>query len=147
MRPRRPGVTAIMGASEVGRAREVGMLFTVPLNEARVFVHSVAVEARPATVFRALTEPAELRRWFPLEATLDLRPGGSYEFRCGEGTCHGEVLFVAPEDRLSFLYDAHVRWWHFCLGNLKSLEEGVDRRAAFFAGPRGAEDAEQRGAS
>lgn len=159
------------------------MIFTVPPEQARAFIHSVAIRATPSRAFRALTAPTELTRWFPVKATLDLRPGGTYEFRFERGTCHGEVLFVAPGDRLSYtweldagnaadvrastlvvfslrpvegatlvtlahsgfgaggswepVYDSHARWWRFFLANLKGwLEEGVDRRAEFFAEAR-----------
>ncbi|MEV7085953.1 SRPBCC family protein [Streptomyces sp. NPDC093085] len=35
----------------------------------------------PERVWRALTDPASLGRWFPSEVTLDLAPGGAMEFR------------------------------------------------------------------
>ncbi|PXY28530.1 SRPBCC domain-containing protein [Prauserella flavalba] len=41
----------------------------------------------PAKVWRALTEPEHLSRWYPLTATeLDLRVGGAIRFRDEEGT-------------------------------------------------------------
>ena len=48
--------------------------------------HSVGIHASPAEVYLALTEPHELSRWFVSEASIDLRPGGSYRWVFGEGT-------------------------------------------------------------
>jgi uncharacterized protein YndB with AHSA1/START domain len=40
----------------------------------------------PAKVWRALTEPAELSRWYPFPATeVDLRVGGTIRFDAGDG--------------------------------------------------------------
>ncbi|WP_415910538.1 SRPBCC family protein [Oleiharenicola sp. Vm1] len=74
--------------------------------------------APPADVWRAWTDPADVRRWFgsdPLgtvrAARLDVRPGGSFEVafadRDGtEHTCRGEYLEVVPAARLAFTW----RW-------------------------------------
>ena len=48
--------------------------------------HSVGIHASPAEVYHALTDPKELSRWFVSEASIDLRPGGSYRWVFGEGT-------------------------------------------------------------
>jgi uncharacterized protein YndB with AHSA1/START domain len=71
--------------------------------------HSVGIHASPAEVYRALTDPTELSRWFVSEASLDLRPGGSYRWIFGEATgspgpdptvASGEFLAVAPQESL-----------------------------------------------
>ncbi len=68
------------------------------------------IRASPERVFRALTDPRDLARWWTgiggiRNAQFDLRPGGKYqyEFRMeGETTCvvHGEVREVDPPRRL-----------------------------------------------
>jgi uncharacterized protein YndB with AHSA1/START domain len=47
----------------------------------RTIEHTVTVGAAPETVFRALTDAAELERWFPSAAESDPRPGGAYSYR------------------------------------------------------------------
>ena len=41
--------------------------------------HSIHVAASPATVFRTLTEPELLERWFAAKANVDLREGGGMD--------------------------------------------------------------------
>jgi len=71
--------------------------------------HSVGIHASPAEVYRALTDPTELSRWFVSEASIDLRPGGSYRWIFGEATgasgpdptvASGEFLAVTPQESL-----------------------------------------------
>jgi len=71
--------------------------------------HSVGIHASPAEVYFALTDPKELSRWFVSEASIDLRPGGSYRWVFGEGTgavgpdplvTSGEFLEVVPQESL-----------------------------------------------
>jgi uncharacterized protein YndB with AHSA1/START domain len=45
--------------------------------------HSLGLKASPAEVYRALTEPEELERWFVTEARVDLRPGGEFRWVFG----------------------------------------------------------------
>src|SRR5213594_5259875 len=68
--------------------------------------HSVGIHASPAEVYFALTDPRELSRWFVSEASIDLRPGGSYRWVFGEGTgavgsdprvSSGGVVAVVPQ--------------------------------------------------
>ena len=42
---------------------------------------SKTIDASPERVFHALTDAAELVRWFPSSAVSDPRPGGSFEYR------------------------------------------------------------------
>lgn len=71
--------------------------------------HSVGIHASPAEVYRALTDPTELSRWFVSEASVDLRPGGSYRWIFGEATgasgpdatvASGQFLAVTPHESL-----------------------------------------------
>ncbi len=52
--------------------------------------HSLGLKASPAEVYRALTEPEQLQRWFVEEASIDLREGG--EFRWVFGRPGGEPV-------------------------------------------------------
>ncbi|HEU4402624.1 MAG TPA: SRPBCC family protein [Candidatus Polarisedimenticolia bacterium] len=72
--------------------------------------HSVGIHASPAEVYLALTDPKELSRWFVSEASIDLRPGGSYRWVFGEATGSsgsdagvGSGVFVAlrPQESLN----------------------------------------------
>jgi uncharacterized protein YndB with AHSA1/START domain len=71
--------------------------------------HSVGIHASPAEVYVALTDPKELSRWFVSEASIDLRPGGSYRWVFGEGTgaagsdplvSSGEFVSIVPQEYL-----------------------------------------------
>lgn len=44
------------------------------------YEHSWKLEASPAKVFTALTDPAQLTRWFAEKAVVTLKPGGAYRF-------------------------------------------------------------------
>jgi uncharacterized protein YndB with AHSA1/START domain len=71
--------------------------------------HSVGIHASPAEVYRALTDPKELSRWFVSEASVDLSPGGAYRWIFGEATgvsgpdaavASGQCLAVVPQEHL-----------------------------------------------
>jgi uncharacterized protein YndB with AHSA1/START domain len=80
-------------------------------------VHAtVEIAATPEAVFRALTDPQELPRWWGSaelyqthDWTLDLRPGGrwSCQARSAEGTgeVRGEVLAVEPPRLLEYTWE------------------------------------------
>ena len=54
-------------------------------------------------VWRALTDPAELVRWFPTQgAELDLRPGGALRLTWEHDADEGIVDEVEPSSRLVF---------------------------------------------
>ncbi len=62
-------------------------------------------------VWRAVTEPAELARWFPCEVQVDLRLGGRMTFVFaqmtlpdGASTLLGEVTELDPPRRFSFTW-------------------------------------------
>ena len=56
-------------------------------------------------VWRAVTEPDELRHWFPATVTLDPRPGGRIEFASDHApTTDGEVTVFDPPHRFAFTW-------------------------------------------
>lgn len=68
----------------------------------------------PEKVWRALTDPAELRHWFPQDVEADLRPGGKmrFEFRAAEApSFDGEVCEVDPPRLLVYLWGADLLRW------------------------------------
>lgn len=58
----------------------------------------------PEKVWRAITEPAQLSRWYPLTCTgIDLRVGGGISFDDCEGTTYsGTVTELVPERAFAF---------------------------------------------
>ncbi len=65
----------------------------------------------PEKVWQALTDPAELRHWFPSDVAIDLRPGGAvhFEFRHGEGPdLDGRVLELDRPRLFTFLWGDSV---------------------------------------
>lgn len=101
------------------------------------------IDAPPALVWRAWTEPALLQEWFTprpwtvARAELDVRPGGSslVVMRSPEGEeipNRGVYLEVEPPHRLVFT-DAYVRAWEpsaqpFMTGILTFTPEGGKTR-------------------
>lgn len=75
----------------------------------RTIEKEVFIRASPERVFRALTDPAELSRWFGVGAEVDLRPGGALKFIWQEGSEAGQVLVVEPPRRFVFVWGStHV---------------------------------------
>jgi len=78
-----------------------------------VILASVSIEAPPERVFRAITEPGEIVRWWGSDQlyrttnhVADLRPGGAWrsEGKGADGTpfaVEGEFILVEPPHRLS----------------------------------------------
>ena len=65
------------------------------------------INAAPARVFRALTEKAELERWFVTKAEIDLRPGGAIRFEWGPDAVEiGKILVLEPPHRISYTWEA-----------------------------------------
>ncbi|MCI4324108.1 MAG: SRPBCC domain-containing protein [Thermoplasmata archaeon] len=66
---------------------------------------SYRVNAPVSKVFRALSEPSELTKWFLGQATLPHRRGGTYEFVWPGGYRHeGRVLEYVVNRRLSLTW-------------------------------------------
>ena len=74
---------------------------------APIFIHSTRSE-----VFRAITDPKILSKWFVDHATLEARKGGSYAFGWDGGPTHtGKVLDLVPNTRitLSWKWPGHEK--------------------------------------
>lgn len=73
----------------------------------RSHAHEVKIGVPPERVWRAITDPKELVRWFPLEADSDLRVGGRIDYGWGafEGRC--EILQLEPNQHLSITWNMH----------------------------------------
>ena len=64
------------------------------------------INATPDRVFQALTDKAELERWFVYEADVDLRPGGIIRTGWAPGMGeHGIVKEVTPNQVFSFTWE------------------------------------------
>lgn len=75
--------------------------------EAGSLERSVQIAASPAIVFSFFTDPQRLVRWKGIAATLDARPGGSFNLDInGRDKVIGEYLEVVPNQRLEFTW----RW-------------------------------------
>jgi uncharacterized protein YndB with AHSA1/START domain len=65
------------------------------------------INATPQRVFQALTEPAELERWFVQKAEIDARPGGAIRFEWAPDAVEiGTILVLEPPHRLSYSWEA-----------------------------------------
>jgi uncharacterized protein YndB with AHSA1/START domain len=51
--------------------------------ETRGHTHELTIDVPPEDVWKAITEPAELANWFPLNAEAELGPGGSITYSWG----------------------------------------------------------------
>jgi len=56
----------------------------------------IDIKATPEEVFRALTDPGQIAKWFAPEARVDPRVGGEYYFSWGPGM-EGRTTIVAWE--------------------------------------------------
>ena len=66
---------------------------------------TVVIQASPQTVFRFFTDSARWAKWWGAGSTIDARAGGKvYILHPGGVETLGEVLEVAPPDRIVFTY-------------------------------------------
>lgn len=66
---------------------------------------TIDIAADQATVFDLFTTESGLCRWMAKEASVDLRPGGSFRWVHDNGVAAaGEYVEVDPHDRVSFTY-------------------------------------------
>ena len=68
----------------------------------------------PDKVWTALTDPAELTHWFPVDVQADLRPGGKMQFTFRENQAppfDGEVLVYDPPRVLAYRWGPDVLRW------------------------------------
>jgi len=65
------------------------------------------IKATPERVFQALTEKADLERWFVKKAEVDLRPGGAIRLEWAPDAVEiGKILVLDPPHRLSYSWEA-----------------------------------------
>jgi uncharacterized protein YndB with AHSA1/START domain len=68
-----------------------------------------------SAVWAALTEPAQLSAWLD-DASVDLRVGGQFQIRFGDGTMNGVITDLTPNEVLAYSWhegkddQSHVRW-------------------------------------
>ena len=88
-------------------------------------VSEIYITAPPERVFKALSDPRQLKLWFttpeaPVQSwEMDARPGGRYRYATEKGTivvnnvsefeCHGEILEINPPRLLVYTWIAN---WH-----------------------------------
>ena len=78
----------------------------------RTIQQTLLIASPPETVFRALTDPSELSRWWTTRAKSDPRTGGSYEYvwefanAAQNGKQAGPYLEVVPGKRLRYPWEA-----------------------------------------
>jgi uncharacterized protein YndB with AHSA1/START domain len=88
-------------------------------------ISEIIIAAPPGRVFKAITDPDELLRWFTdpgcpaIAWEMDARHGGRYRHATGKGTavvngvsefeCHGEILELDPPRLLVYTWIAN---WH-----------------------------------
>ena len=68
----------------------------------------------PEKVWTALTDPAELTHWFPVDVQADLRPGGKMQFTFRENQAppfDGEVLVYDPPRVFAYRWGPDVLRW------------------------------------
>jgi uncharacterized protein YndB with AHSA1/START domain len=95
----------------------------------------------PDKVWRALTEPAQIARWFPAEMDLDLRPGAKIRFTFSgdqSPASDGEVLEVDPPRVFAYAWEDELLRWELrpdATGSLLVFTHTFDDRpgAATFA--------------
>jgi uncharacterized protein YndB with AHSA1/START domain/DNA-binding MarR family transcriptional regulator len=78
-----------------------------PTQSRRVVEKDVFIHATPERVFQALTEKAELERWFVQTAEIDAHPGGAIRLAWGPGVFEsGTIVVFDPPHRLSYTWEA-----------------------------------------
>jgi uncharacterized protein YndB with AHSA1/START domain len=76
-----------------------------PANLPHRLERSLLIQARRDTVFRFFTDPARWASWWGPGSTIDARPGGRVVIKYPGGVeANGEVIEVAPPERLTFTY-------------------------------------------
>jgi uncharacterized protein YndB with AHSA1/START domain len=91
----------------------------------------LVLPAPPEKVWEALTDPAQVSRWFGVEAEIDLRPGGPIVFGWPE---HGRFHGVVDEVVLASVFS--YRW---CLDRDTPVDAGPTTKVRFTleAAPEG----------
>jgi len=78
----------------------------MPTVDTRAIEREITIKAKPETIFPYLTDPAQLQRWFPVEATTDVRVGGTYRLVMSKRDyiASGTYVEVTPPTRLVFTF-------------------------------------------
>lgn len=71
----------------------------------RTIEKEIFIRATPERVFRALTDKAELEKWFVKEAMIDLRVGGALRLFWDPESVEGTYLEVDAPHRVVFTWD------------------------------------------
>lgn len=74
---------------------------------ARTIDLSERVAAPVEVLWKALTDPAELERWFPLRSDGEAGPGKKIMFSWGEGDWWTNVITWEPNERVRWMDDPH----------------------------------------
>jgi len=101
------------------------MTTTIVTPDQDAIVSEIQIAAPPERIFKALTDPGELQRWFgspecPLKFwKMDARVGGRYSYATQKGSivvngvsefeCHGEILECDPPRLLVYTWIGN---WH-----------------------------------
>jgi uncharacterized protein YndB with AHSA1/START domain len=101
------------------------MTTIVPISDLDAVVSEIDIAAPPERVFAALTDSAQLTRWFTGEGcpvkswTMEARLGGRYGYATEKGSvvvngvrefeCHGEILAFEPPRLLVYTWIGN---WH-----------------------------------
>jgi uncharacterized protein YndB with AHSA1/START domain len=76
-----------------------------PQSEISVVEREVRIAADPETVFHFFTDPEKMVRWFGVGATLDPRPGGTFQVNTiAEYVMEGTYQAVEPYTRVVFTW-------------------------------------------
>lgn len=70
-------------------------------------VKTIVIDAPRAAVFKAITDPEELVKWFPDQAVLEPRKGGLVQFRFFDNgqenhRSEGKVIEIVPDEKLVY---------------------------------------------
>jgi uncharacterized protein YndB with AHSA1/START domain len=77
----------------------------MPANLPHVLERTLVIHARRETVFRFFTDSARWASWWGAGSAIDPRPGGRVVIKYpGDVEAAGEVIDIAPPDRLTFTY-------------------------------------------
>jgi uncharacterized protein YndB with AHSA1/START domain len=88
----------------------------------------LTLQAPIERVWRAITDPAEVSKWFGVEAEIDLTPGGDVAFGWSQGRFRARVEAVEPPRRFAY------RW---CLDSDTPVDEGPTTLVEFTLRPEG----------
>jgi uncharacterized protein YndB with AHSA1/START domain len=70
--------------------------------------HVYFYQAAPARVFRALSDPKEIVKWFPSRAKIELRKGGEFRLFWEGGVMKGKVKAVDAPKRLVVVWHDRI---------------------------------------